>query len=541
MVRWITALLFFLFLLAASREPPWADAHVVYDTTQALIDRGALDIYTPGQPYFFTFYKGKKYGFASLGNVLALVPSYVAYRKLRHLPGLPDRPFFALCSHLSSSALMAGAAGFFFLLCRRRGASLRLATLLSLALGLCTLCFCYARSPYSEALQTFALIFLVERTLAQAERITAPGMFALGVAAGILFNAKLVYALVMPLCGLYLLWGQFGQGTPPRVARVLGGIGAAILGFLPFLGLALWHNWMKTGSPFHTGYQGQIGIFTGDLFPGLYGYALSSGKGLFYYSPPLVLALLGVATSWRRRRGETLLLLSIIGTAVLFSAKYLAWHGDYAWGPRYMVPLTPLFLLLSLPWLPEALATGRTRLRRMALGTLLTAGLCVQLLGASLYWDHYIRVLSIVRDQTEKTDWSPDHFAFGYYIPHFSPLAGTPWLLRHLCARDPDLNRDPPWKNILPAKLDLVGTWTRLRLDWWAADWFRLPRTQTSPLDPPGPADAKVARDGLFILGLFCFGAVFSGARLLSALRRRENVVVVEERHTTRNEAGTAH
>src|SRR5262252_5736132 len=112
-----------MFMLAVSREPPWADAHVVYETTQSLIERGELDVRMDAQSYFFHTYKGKKYGPGSFGNVLAMAPGYLLYKALRHVPWMPDKPLFALTSHLASSLFMAGACVLFFGLARRRQAS----------------------------------------------------------------------------------------------------------------------------------------------------------------------------------------------------------------------------------------------------------------------------------------------------------------------------------------------------------------------------------------------------------------------------------
>ena len=68
--------------------------------------------------------------------------------------------------------------------------------------------------------------------------------------------------------------------------------------------------------------------------------------------------------------------------------------------------------------------------------------------------------------------WSEDHHAFGYYIPQFSPISGHLWMLRHLLRHDPDLHRDAPWKQLLPAQLDLRDEFARLRIDLWTRDWL---------------------------------------------------------------------
>lgn len=477
--------LFCVFMLATSREPPWADAHVVYDTTRALVDRLGLDVTLDGPPWFYSIHHGKKFGVFPLGNVLAMVPSYLVFKALGATHLFPIEPLYALCAHLSPAALMAGAMVLLYRLALRR-ASQRDAALLTLATALSTLTLCYARSVYSEALQTAALLWVVHATLTQGDRMTPAGMLRLGAAAGVLFNTKLVYALLMPLPAAYLI-GRFvaqraeasappsgDPGAPRRVPDLRGllvGAAAAIAGFLPFLALALWHNWLKSGSPFITGYQIPEGIFSGDLLPGLYGFFFSTGKSAFLYSPPLVLGVLGVKTAWRRARAETAFLLAVIAAVTLWNAKFRHWHADYCWGPRHLVPVTPLVMLLALPWLPEALTRGRVRVRRALVGWLVALGLCVQLLGAAFYWDHYIRILIAVKDQTGAAGWFHEQLGHGHYIPQFSPLRGHLWLLGHMVRRDPDLGRDVPWRLIVPQRPDLREAWQRLRVDWWPLDW----------------------------------------------------------------------
>jgi hypothetical protein len=501
MARHVFLLLACLFLLVTSREPPWADAHVTYDTTRALVERGKLDLDLPGPRYFFSIHDGKKYGKASLGNALAMVPSYLAYKGLRAIRSLPDEPLYAFCAHLSPALLMAGACALFLLLCRRRGASEGWALTLTLTLALGTICFIYARSPYSEAMQTLALVWLVERTLAQARRLTPGGMALFGLAAGVLFTAKLVYLLAVAVCAIYLAAAHRGAWRRLAVAAA-----AAAAAFAPFVALELFHNWVKTGSVLHTGYDAESNIMGGAILPALYGNTLSTGRSIFLYSPPILLGLLGLRTAWRRARGETLMLLGIIAVMTLVSCRFRIWHGGYCWGPRYLAPLTPLFLLLALPWLPAALARGRRRLRRAALGALLGAGLVVQLLGAAFYWDHYIRIAVAVRDQTRMTGWSDDHYAHVYYIPQFSPVVGHAWLLRHFVARDRDLARDAPWRELVPRPVLLTEAWNALRLDWWALGWRA--------------AGGKAMTSGLILLGLLGAGGAAGGLGVRRALRR---------------------
>ena len=237
------------------------------------------------------------------------------------------------------------------------------------------------------------------------------------------------------------------------------------------MAVVLWHNHMKTGTLFDSGYQIKNGVFSGDLFAGLYGLFFSTGKSAFLYSPPLVLAVLGARTAWLRRRAETAFLGAIIVVSLVFNAKFRHWHADYCWGPRHLTAVTPLALLLAFPWLPEALQRGRVRLRKFAVAALIACGVHMQLLGASIYWDHYIRVLIAVKDQTGAGGWFTEHLSHGHYIPAFSPLRGQRWLLRHLVHDEPDLDRDAPWKSIVPYPVEHERRLDAHRIDWWLLEY----------------------------------------------------------------------
>ncbi|HVQ26487.1 MAG TPA: hypothetical protein VMV01_14975, partial [Planctomycetota bacterium] len=210
-----------LFLLLTSREPPWADAHVVYDTTESFVEHHDLQVRMEGGPPWFYVrpngaLKGPKYGVFPLGNVIAMVPSYLAYKALRSIPGVPDRPLDAMICHLSPALLMAAACVLFYRLVRRRlspdVSGDRWAVGLTLVLALSTIVFIYARSAYAEALQTFALTWLVERTLTVARRPTVSALGWLGVAAGVLLNAKLVFVLLLPFVAAYVVWCRYQAG-----------------------------------------------------------------------------------------------------------------------------------------------------------------------------------------------------------------------------------------------------------------------------------------------------------------------------------------
>ncbi len=468
------ALLFCACYLLTSREQPWADAHVTYDTTRQLVEEGQLDVRLEGgSPWFYAQRNGKKYGVFPLGNVVAMIPSHLFYRAFKVLPKHDDQIVYAFTSHLAPTAWMVTAGLLFFTLARRRMHSERGALALLLVTMFCTLVLIYARATYSEALQTLLLLWLVERTFAAGEAPTVTTVGWLGLCAGIFVNAKLVNVLFLPSVALYLVYRRSRAVGEDRLAH--GGAALlllrsllGLLGFAVFVAVALAHNYLKTGSPWDSGYQIKEGIFSGDLWAGLYGLLLSSGKSVFLYSPPLVLAILGARRAFSRRPAETIFLLSLIVVSLLYNAKFRHWHADYCWGPRHLVSLTPLAMLLAAPLFDEPSPRERALIAITA-----AAGVFVQLLGATIYWDHYIRILIAIKDQTGASGWFQENLSHGHYIPGFSPLQGHWWILKSWITRDPMPLRSAPWQHVVPQGFRLEETFHRARLDWWFLDWVR--------------------------------------------------------------------
>lgn len=89
------------------------------------------------------------------------------------------------------------------------------------------------------------------------------------------------------------------------------------------------------------------------------GYVYSPGRSFFLYSPILLLSPIGMWLLWNR--GDWRLVLSIVGMFVAFAVGYgflrkNVWHGGVSIGPRYLLPLIPLFMFSISPvidWLRQ--------------------------------------------------------------------------------------------------------------------------------------------------------------------------------------------
>lgn len=199
-----------------------------------------------------------------------------------------------------------------------------------------------------------------------------------GLALGAAFAVRFGAAALAVSAGVLVL-GQCPRGLAPAARR------AALfaLGCLPGIALVAWFNFHRFGS-LTTVYQptalGSLEALTVPWFSSLHlqgvaGLLVSPGKGLIWYAPP-VLAAVAVAVPLARRLGAPAAALGaqLLASALLFG-RFRYWHGDWAWGPRYVAPLC--LAAAPLAWLAwERARAGPRWARPAALGAL---GLAVAL------------------------------------------------------------------------------------------------------------------------------------------------------------------
>ncbi len=149
------------------------------------------------------------------------------------------------------------------------------------------------------------------------------------------------------------------------------------------LALALGYNLLRFGSIFTLGnlqLERKAGFpLFGDPLIGLPTLLVSPGKSIMIYSPPIILGFAGIRHLWRRKPylGCSIVATSII--LVLFLSNIAFLGGDWCWGPRYVVPLLPLWAL-AFPFVPS------DQLRRWPARAVVGAGLVVQLMALAV--DH---------------------------------------------------------------------------------------------------------------------------------------------------------
>src|SRR5262249_36850527 len=125
------------------------------------------------------------------------------------------------------------------------------------------------------------------------------------------------------------------------------------------------------------------------LWVGLYGEFFSSGKSFFLYAPITLLFFFGIRAFYRRAKYEAILFLMILIILPIKYAGWWVWSGDPAWGPRYLLVLTP-FLMLPAAEVVEASIRDYKFVRKTAIGALFLVSMAIQLLAISVHYLYYL-------------------------------------------------------------------------------------------------------------------------------------------------------
>jgi hypothetical protein len=462
-----------------SREITWGDARPVYEVAESIVNGPGLSVRTRWPSDASPGRGGRFYAPQPLLPSLLHVPGAGLRRVLSNFTLSPEvsRLSDALACHLSGSLVGALVIWLFFRLCLRHGASLRVAAFASALLAVGSMVWVYARYPFTEIVQVacFTGFFLELSTL--CKRLDAKTALWAGLWAGMLLNTKYIYALTLP--GAFLALLVLHRRTLRPLVRSLLFAG---IGLLPGMMMALVYNYIRFGSVTKTGYTGVGGAMVENVLVSTWGVLFSPGKSLFLYSPPLLLALLGLSVFWRGHRATVLAMLLTILPVVLFYGSFPSWPGDWAWGPRYVVFAMPVLLLPAVSFL------SHMRWPRRSLAALvLSLGLFVQVLGNAFYWDHYLRLALDVRSKwlgqpnrsgsltADKGGFCEGCFEDVYptvWLGPFQPILGHLWLLRHVPFGDgwQVASQDAPWRRHTRIALDSKGNYDRVRVDHWFYD-----------------------------------------------------------------------
>lgn len=354
----------------------YGDDVLMFQVARSLSERGSLEVTSPDDRVAVARSipgrDGRRYAKYGPGLSLVAVPfvrlgESGAIRALE-LPETVDEAGNAragggvFAAGLVNAAVAGALAAALFLLALELGYGARPALATALLASLASPIPHYAAGFLSEPLSALCLAVGVlglakseklRRKEAEGGRVGGPlagasgaGMLLGGLAAGLALLTRLLHLLfVVPLAGAMLRSATSPRASGlPRPQRWQAFLLWAfpVFAVTAALGLA---NFDRFGSVLETGYGAEASSFGTPLFEGLTGQLLSPGKGLLWFCPAALLGLAGFRGLWRRSPRVSATLLSGSLLLLLTTSKYYQWHGGGCWGPRFLVPLLPLWLL----------------------------------------------------------------------------------------------------------------------------------------------------------------------------------------------------
>lgn len=409
-----------VYLLTMAGRLTSGDGETVYQTTRSLITRGQLRV--PPRPETAIGRGGASYSKYGLGQSIAQAPFFVVGEVARLAAGAGDDRLTRFVIGMTNSVVTVALVCVFWIFCRQLGCGRRSATAAALILALSTPMWPYARADFAEPLQATALLGVFFAFFHWRHAPRGRWAFAGGSLAGFAFLTKAASLVVLAPLGLYFAVALVSQARVRGAAFAATHAGLAAFPLGASIGFQAALNYHRFGSVSEFGYGAEPAVgFTTPLLTGISYLLFSTGKGLVFFAPPVVLGFALLPALARRFRLEALVIALVFLIQLLYFSRWWAWHGDWSWGPRYLV-LTVPFLMLG--WAP-LLAHWRSwpiAMRGVA-GALAACGAAVSFLGVAIDYGGYY---SIVGSQIGRgVDVKEARL-----VPQFSPILGHAWLAR---------------------------------------------------------------------------------------------------------------
>jgi hypothetical protein len=170
---------------------------------------------------------------------------------------------------------------------------------------------------------------------------------ASGVAAGFGLFTRYDFIVDAVIVASFIVWRFYAQAGGAQQHRVREGLRELlwfVVGVLPFALLDGAWNTIRFGAPWKVG-ESAVAQFGFPLWQGIPNLLVSPGKGLLWYVPLLLLVPFGATRFYRCVPSLAWLIAALSMASLLFYGTVQYWHGDPAWGPRYLFPLVPLLIL----------------------------------------------------------------------------------------------------------------------------------------------------------------------------------------------------
>jgi hypothetical protein len=398
---------------------PVSDEYVMFKTTATLVEQGAL------RPKLDGPYAGQeaKYG---LGQSLAALPLYLVARALNGLrpDRVPPEAIFFPVVYATNALICAAIGALFFAIARRLGYGRRTAIAGALVVGTATIVAVYSKSFFSEPLVALCLLGAAGAFTGEPPVPPDRAWLRAGAWLAVAILARLDNVIIVPvfLAGLWL-----GVEWARRREAWRG----TTLFALPLLVMALvilWTNYLRSGRFQFSGYGGET--FSTFFLSGLFGLLFSPSHGVFWYSPPLALAIVYIVRFHRRHSRLCFVVFAVIALKLFVFAKWWNWFGGWSWGSRFLLPVVPLAMLALLD--PLSRWSQLRRVEKALIAAAVAAGLAVQAAGLLVAPNAYHGTIQFLAGAgSGRVQLLADREQLLTFSPPQSPLIGNWPIIAH--------------------------------------------------------------------------------------------------------------
>lgn len=334
----IFALFTLVYFLSAKGDIEITDTYFSIQTAKAIVSNHSLSAQGCQPGHCFKSQKdGNYYSRSGLGLAFLFVPYVLAGKLLALLTGLPEGRLIDFLISFYNIFFGAGTCAIMFYIAKFFKKSEKVSAVMALLLGFATFCWRYSVWDFSEAAQMFFLLLSIYLVFKNTPKSIVLG----GLSFCCLLLLKTLYLGCLPVFILYIF-----ARNKAAIKNALTQAGSFLLVSLLGFCFILLLNYIRFGEIFEFGYGLEANRFylSGILrYAGRLLYWLD--KGIFIYNPLFILGILGYYKFFKSFPKEAVFLLSIIMLNFFLTSAWYGWHGNWSWGPRYLVPTAPLWLM----------------------------------------------------------------------------------------------------------------------------------------------------------------------------------------------------
>ena len=365
-----------------------------YQVAKSIVEKGELSV--PESTISIRGMDGRSYSLYGLGWSILAVPFYEGGK----IFGRNPENLVLMLNPLVGAATVT----LVFLFSIALGYSRRSSLVVAIFYGLGTFAWPMAKHPFDHIVETFFVLLSVYFMYLHTSKNAIIHLIFSALCIGFAINTRLVSILVLPAL-LVLMGAGCGvswcfMGSKKIFFRK---IVIFMLVLLPFAVLVLFYNYYRFGSIFETGFQllarkTGLDFFSGAPFlTGFRGFLMSPGKGFFYYSPIATLFFFTIVPFYKKHRCTAIAFILLILSYMLFLSRNIYWHGDWAWGPRYLLAITPYVILPITDLLDSFRWRKNFPFIKLSVYVVFTLSLLIQISAVSVHYHNYF--INLQKDQ----------------------------------------------------------------------------------------------------------------------------------------------